>query len=354
MSRHSSDPSAAFLLGIIGGLTVFYKGFRRFREYKLLSDTPRINVRGVPMGFVHLQGNAESSNLLTSPVAHTPCCFYRVEIEHWKQENRGGSWKHFCTDTSAHHFFLSDGTGRILIDGRDAEFDLPQAAERSIDSDNPSSLVTSAGASDNDLLEYVNAARVHAIGGAVTHWMEKRIDKQLDRHSGSIDPQKQQGMLAFKEILHDISDADGATIPKAAIERMLTASGPLADPEKEARRQQAIARLHAGGGLEQIAAVQTSFQSTPATGRFRLRESLVLPGQQYFVSGTCVENPEQDSSDRNMIVKGEHEPTFLISSKPDAQVIANGIRGSALKMVFGGAAVALLCLAFLLGHLHLF
>jgi hypothetical protein len=35
-------------------------------------------------------------------------------------------------------------------------------------------------------------------------------------------------------------------------------------------------------------------------------------------------------------------------------VIANGIRGSALKMVFGGAAVALLCLAFLLGHLHLF
>jgi hypothetical protein len=352
MSR--SDPSAALLIGIIGGLSVFYKGFRRFREYKVLSDTPRINVRSVPMGFVHLQGSAESPNLLTSPVAHMPCCFYRVEIEHWKQESRGGSWKHLCTDTSGHQFYLSDGTGRILIHARDAELDLPQTAVRSIDSNNPSSLVTSAGASDNDLLQYVNTARMHSIGGAVTHWMEKRLDKQLEQHSGSIDPQKQQGMLAFKEILHGLNDADGATFPRAAIEKMLTASGPLADPEKEARRQQAIARLHAGEGLEQIVNVQANFESTSATGKFRLRESLILPGQQYFVSGTCVENPEPDSSDRNIIVKGEHEPTFLISGNPDAQMMTSGIRGSALKMVFGGAAVALLCLAFLLAHLHLF
>ena len=353
MSRHS-DPTGALLIGIIGGLTVFYKGFRRFREYKVLSDTPRINIRSVPMGFVHLQGNAESPNPLTSPVTHTPCCFYRVEIQRWKQENRGGSWQHFCTDTSTHQFYLSDGTGRILINARDAEFDLPQTAERSIDSDSPSSLVTSAGASDNDLLKYVNSARMHSIGGAFTHWMEKRIDKQIEHHSGSIDPQKQQGILAFKEILHGLNDADGATFPRAAIEKMLTASGPLADPEKEAHRQQALARLQAGEGLEQIVSMQSNFQSTSTTGRFRLRESLILPGQQYFVSGTCVENPEQDSSDRNIIVKGEHEPTFLISSKPDAQVITSGIRGNALKMVFGGAAVALLCLAFLLVHLHLF
>ena len=29
-----------------------------------------------------------------------------------------------------------------------------------------------------------------------------------------------------------------------------------------------------------------------ATGRYRLRELLILPGQEYHVTGSCVENPE--------------------------------------------------------------
>jgi hypothetical protein len=85
-----SDPTGALLLGIGAGLLVFYRGFRQFREYKLVSDTPRINIRSVPMGFVQVRGQAEPAKLLTSPVSKTPCCFYRVEIEHWKEEDRGG------------------------------------------------------------------------------------------------------------------------------------------------------------------------------------------------------------------------------------------------------------------------
>ena len=53
MSNHS-DPTGGLLLGIGAGLLVFYRGFRQFREYKLVSDTPRINIRSVPMGFVHV------------------------------------------------------------------------------------------------------------------------------------------------------------------------------------------------------------------------------------------------------------------------------------------------------------
>jgi hypothetical protein len=54
-----SDPTGALLLGIGAGLLVFYRGFRQFREYKLVSDTPRINIRSVPMGFVQVRGQAE-------------------------------------------------------------------------------------------------------------------------------------------------------------------------------------------------------------------------------------------------------------------------------------------------------
>jgi len=94
--------------------------------------------------------------------------------------------------------------------------------------------------------------------------------------------------------------------------------------------------------------------SEQATGRYRLRESLILPGQEYHVTGTCVENPEaRDAHDRNMIVLGQNEKTFLISWKPE-QEVQQGLRKRALGMVFGGAALALFCLVLLLGHLDMY
>ncbi len=54
-----------------------------------------------------------------------------------------------------------------------------------------------------------------------------------------------------------------------------------------------------------------------------------------------------------MIVQGHNEKTFLISCKPE-QEVQQGLRKRALGMVFGGAALALFCLALLLGHLGLY
>jgi hypothetical protein len=49
-----------------------------------------------------------------------------------------------------------------------------------------------------------------------------------------------------------------------------------------------------------------------ATGRDRLREFLILPGQEYHVTGTGVENPKaRDAHDRNMTVMGQNERSFL-------------------------------------------
>jgi hypothetical protein len=94
--------------------------------------------------------------------------------------------------------------------------------------------------------------------------------------------------------------------------------------------------------------------SSSAAGRYRLRESLILPGQEYHVTGTCAENPEaNDAHDRNMIAQGHNEKTFLISCKPERE-LQQGLRKRAVGMVFGGAALALICLALLLGHLGLY
>ncbi len=59
----------------------------------------------------------------------------------------------------------------------------------------------------------------------------------------------------------------------------------------------------------------------PAEGRYQLTESLVLPEQEYQVTGTCAENPNsRNEDDRVVICLGESESTFIISSKTDANL----------------------------------
>lgn len=130
---------------------------------------------------------------------------------------------------------------------------------------------------------------------------------------------------------------------------MLAASAdPQADPELEKARQAALAfqRNNPTGAARG--------RTLQATGHFRLTEYCLRPGQVYDISGTCAENPQpRDEFDRNIILKGTNEPTFLISSKGERKAVASGLRKKAAWMILGGAAVAVVCLAILLGKMGL-
>src|SRR5215471_10269549 len=189
MSSHS-DPTGALLLGIGAGVYMFYKGFRTFREYKVLEDTPRMAIRSVPMGFVHISGKAQSAQLLTSPVTKTPCCFYRVEIEQWKTHDRSSSWERICTDADGYHFYVQDDSGRVLVDAHAAEYDLPPTAERVVSSGNATAGQNGPGPSDTELLEYVTYAQGHHMVEAMSHWLDGKLGQARER--GPVDPEKQQ------------------------------------------------------------------------------------------------------------------------------------------------------------------
>lgn len=77
----------------------------------------------------------------------------------------------------------------------------------------------------------------------------------------------------------------------------------------------------------------------------RFTEYCIEVDHEYDVVGTCVENPRPESDDdKNLITKGDHDHTFLISSKSSEQLKQEaGWRSSV--MVFGGAALAVFCAA---------
>jgi hypothetical protein len=85
-----------------------------------------------------------------------------------------------------------------------------------------------------------------------------------------------------------------------------------------------------------------------AVERYQLTEHLVVPDHWYDITGTCVENPEaQDEYDRNLIMKGTNEPTFLITWRSEKEIRWT-LRYRAAQYIFGGALLAIVCLGILL------
>ena len=97
-----------------------------------------------------------------------------------------------------------------------------------------------------------------------------------------------------------------------------------------------------------------SLGATRTTLGYRFTELCLLPGREYTVTGTCAENPNpRDSYDRNLLMKGQHDPTFLISWKSGKQM-EQGLRRKALLLVLLGAGLIVGCTAILLAKLGLF
>lgn len=80
-------------------------------------------------------------------------------------------------------------------------------------------------------------------------------------------------------------------------------------------------------------------------GTYRVGEFCIFPDTSYDVTGTCVENPHpQDLNDRNLIVKGRDEHTFVISSKAE-KAMEEDLRLRARRYIFGGGSVMVASLA---------
>jgi hypothetical protein len=271
-SNASFKIDALLVMGFGAGLHFFYKGFRTFREYRVLMDTPEIPIRSVAMGLVEIHGKATGVPPIPSPVTQTPCFFYKVDIEHWVQNKNGGSWSHIATDADGERFYLSDASGKVLVDAHQAEYDLVQTAK-------------------------VETGRSSGLG--------------LGRLFSGIGGPNQAALAPWPQ-----SESDLWSYASAAVSR---------------RKGAGIFGMGTGVGE-----------------RYRLTEYLVVPEHWYDVTGTCVENPApQDEQDRNMIVKGTNEPTFLITWRSEKE-IRRTLRNRAAKYIFGGAVLAVFCFAIFL------
>jgi hypothetical protein len=275
-------------LGIYGGLYCFFKGFKIFRDSRLISDTPEGAIRGLAMGLVNVRGKAKlagEKKLIDSPVSHTPCLYYKVEVARYERERKNQhAFNHYRTDFSDQPFYLDDGTGQVLVNPKEAELDLP-----------------------------CNAKRITEHFGDIRSRLTKaHSGKAATPPSASSSEEAESDELTFYAITRKSVPGMRFSLEKS----WLSLGGLALDDEPDYRC-------------------------------FQLTEFCILPDHLYDITGTCTARPGHKSeSDRNIIMKGEKEPTFVISWR-DEKGVERLIRVRAFKYVLGGSALTLVSVAWL-------
>ena len=124
---HSSEPIRPIFwcaIGLCGGLYFFFNGFRLLQHRHLILDTPVSKIRSASMGMVELSGQAVGPYTVIAPVTERPCYYFRTVVWEWKRQGRSNQWVKVAAECMHVPFFLDDNTGKIMVDPRGAELDL--------------------------------------------------------------------------------------------------------------------------------------------------------------------------------------------------------------------------------------
>jgi Ca2+/Na+ antiporter len=291
------------LVVVLFGILMFVLGFRIYRQYRIMADTPLIPVRSVPMGLVHVSGKSTGGDPLTSPLTQVPCYYYEVKVEKQVKREDKEEWESVGTEKVEVPFYLEDATGKILVHPQQAEYDVPRSfwgevRPRTLLSFGhpPRKIDESLGVplpTDEHLLAYLNG--------------------QFSQARAALQASKMPGAKAIDKAL------------------------------SVAEKMQALGVSIGAGGISMDFGQHT----------YRLTEHCLVAGRVCNVMGTCTENPTPaDEHDRNLIKRGENEKTFLITTKSEKQ-IEKSLRLKALLLVVLGAALIVGGVALALRSAHM-
>jgi hypothetical protein len=117
------NPIIWSVIGFGAGIYLFFRGFALLQRKRFIQNVPRSTIRGASLGLVELSGKVEGPYTIIAPLSEEDCFHYRTIA--WT----GGehTWHKAAEESLSAPFFLDDGTGKLMVDARGAEADLPSA-----------------------------------------------------------------------------------------------------------------------------------------------------------------------------------------------------------------------------------
>jgi hypothetical protein len=296
------------------------------------------------MGLVEISGLAASPYIMTSPLKRTECYFYRSVAWERKQHGQNVAWVKLAEEVLHVPFYVDDHTDSVLVDPRGAAIDLPCYWTE----------------------EYKPAARPRPDG------MPERIVRFLLRHD--IDPANKQIKVEeycirprdFLFVLGTLSQnpgLDASVMPgwaehadrptltpegKSEVPEVIRLSGePSAVPAAEMTQQQKIAAALVRAGVNNRTG-WTAISAQAKPPRVAVEEAApAVVATTVIEESAALDTRGFDLHPPVVLMKGTHEPTFVISWRSPRDRFKSFDWKSSL-MTWGGPALALGCIYLLL------
>lgn len=322
-----NELSALALVAAAGGLYLFVVGFRLLARKHLVADTPTSKVASASMGLVEMNGVVSGPYTVPAAITGNPCLLYRTVAWQQGDSRRRNQWDKLAEEKQHLPFFLSDGTGELLVNAQDAELDLQRDFRGEFDA-SPFSFT--------DLPDQVSAFLAR---NGVTAQRRIRVEEWTIKPNDSLfivgtvaenvganttpaaGTLSRDQRMAAPEIIRLSPDVAPATAADLTLQGKIAAALTKAGIQKpEAWAAAGISTATAVQPAGQVSQIRVNGHNGPDTARSDASFSLASPV---------------------VLRKGENDPTFLISWRSRQDVIRS-LSWKSLSMVFGGGGLVLL------------
>jgi hypothetical protein len=379
------------MLGFFAGIGLFIYGFRLLLRRRLILDTPFSKIRSAAMGLVEVSGLAVGPYTMIAPVTGHPCYYYSTAVWEYQQNGKNKNWVKVVGECMYLPFFVDDNTGRVLVDPRGADLDL----HRDFQEEFCDSFFTVQGPMPGNLRSFLsrhgivtyNKIKVEEycikpknslfILGTLGENPDIEVGPEPIQHSDTISSITAGGFSLSSDLLSfSMGTGDRNSFLGSIAQRFSTQpdSAPE-DTRHEVIRlspESATAKTVDTTQQQKITAalLKAGIASPAAWAAAGVTASGVATARAPIVANTQTAPPDDHDNGSNgdtnsssstngferhppvVLMKGARKP-FLISWRSQQQV-ARSLGWKCTLMIWGGPALALLSLYFLLGIKNLF
>lgn len=353
--------------GAAVGVYLFYRGFRTLQRKRLILDTPASKVRSASVGLVEVSGLAVGPYTIPAPITGVPCYFYHTIAWQLKQAGKNKEWQKVAEESVHVPFFLDDNTGRVLVDPQGAEMDIHRDFHQEYsgtlfgDNDAPAnvtSFLTRHGIANDHKLkidEYcIKPKNALFVLGTLTSNPGVEVTAKpvptnvvstiklnhlsLDMPSGVND-----------RLEHMFDSAPATTFRQTVVVKPVKDGVP-----QEVIRLSGDAKPNSAAEMTQqgkIAAALTKagITSPAAWAAAGLATGVAPAPSNGSVAATAEPVIDFETHPAVVLMKGTHNPAFFISWRSQKEIVKS-LGWQSTAMIWGGPAVALGCLYYVLAH----
>ena len=336
------------LVGAGGGVYLFFRGFRILQRKRLILNTPTSKIRSASMGLVEVSGLAVGQKTLCAPITGVPCYYYRTVAWQPKQSGKNEEWVIVAEEILHVPFYLDDNTGRVLIDPQGAEMDIHLDFHEEVGN----SLFSSRIETPTNVSVFLSR-----------HGVPEERKTKIDEYC--IKPKN--ALFVFGTLAENTHDNSPITDDPSA---SCTVKLELPAPFNHAISPVLASRHNGTEEVIRLSAGATPINSSGMTSQGKIAAALLkagitspaawaaagidhLPGSSTSAATAPQALAEFEDPATAVLRKGTHNPAFFISWRSQKEIV-NSLGWKSTAMIWGGPALTLACIYFLVTYLNWF